>query len=147
MPREILQGLRVPAGEIEAAYREAFNLRFSFWSWLFKLVGNNIYLADAYYQEADPGYIDLIVDADQGDKEEYDLETFDCDDFAFRLMGVFHMDRETAAMPIFITWVSFPGGAHAVLSYYYDGEVRIIEPQNDEVFPVPEDWSLLVLIG
>jgi hypothetical protein len=89
----------------------------------------------------------MILDADQGDKEDYETEWYDCDDFAFRLMGIFHCDREAAAMPIFITWVLLPEGGHAVLSYYKDGEVKIIEPQTDQVFLVPEDWTLMLLCG
>ena len=62
-------------------------------------------------------------------------------------MGVFHQNKETAAMPIFITWVLMPQGGHAVLSYYVAGTVRIIEPQTDDVFEVPTDWKLLLLCG
>ena len=70
-----------------------------------------------------------------------------CDDFAFRLMGVFHQDLRTAAMPIFITWVSMPEGGHAVLSYYKHGQVKIIEPQNDDIYDVPKEWGLMLLCG
>jgi len=70
-----------------------------------------------------------------------------CDDFAFRLMGVFHQDLRTAAMPIFITWVGTPEGGHAVLSYYKNGKVKIIEPQNDEIYAVPKSWALMLLCG
>ena len=80
-------------------------------------------------------------------KHEKLLATPACDDFAFRLMGVFHQDRRTAAMPIFITWVMTPQGGHAVLSYYVAGVVRIIEPQTDAIFPVPGGWELILLCG
>ena len=147
-PGQIPEALKIPSVEIEAAYREAFRLPFSFWWHIFRFPRNDsIFLADACYMEADEELIQMILDADLGDREEYEAEEFDCDDFAFRLMGIFHQNRETAAMPIFITWVSWPGAAHAVLSYYYDDQVRIIEPQNDRVFPVPEDWSLILLVG
>jgi len=70
-----------------------------------------------------------------------------CDDFAFRLMGVFHQNRETAAMPIFITWVLTPQGGHAVLSCYVTGRIRIIEPQTDDISSVPAGWKLMLLCG
>ena len=70
-----------------------------------------------------------------------------CDDFAFSLMGVFHDNKDTAAMPIFITWVSMPEGGHAVISYCKDGVVRIIEPQTDEIYDVPDEWKLMLLCG
>jgi len=70
-----------------------------------------------------------------------------CDDYAFALMGAFHRDLETAAMPIFVTWVATPSGGHALISFYYEGEVVMIEPQNDEVFSVPENWTLKLLCG
>lgn len=75
-----------------------------------------------------------------------------CDDFAFRLMGVFHQDRRTAAMPIFITWVSWDEPdyglvGHAVLSFYSKGKVYIIEPQTDEVYEVPFYWNLDMICG
>ena len=80
-------------------------------------------------------------------KHEKLLTTPACDDFAFRLMGVFHQNRKVAAMGIFITWAMTPRGGHALLSYYVDGEVKLIEPQNDKIFPVPGGWRLILLCG
>jgi hypothetical protein len=105
-------------------------------------------LADEEYKEVDEELIQMILDADLGDREDYEAEYYDCDDFAFNLIGVFHQNKETAAMPIFITWVNTLGGGHAVLSYLNSlGEVKIIEPQNDEIYFVPKDWSLVLLCG
>ena len=130
----------IPNYEIMDTYRRAFHYPW----WLF---GRAFYLADQYYKETDPALILNILAQDRTDLEEYIAEDYDCDDFAFRLMGVFHQNKETAAMPIFITWVLTPSGGHAVLSYYVAGTVRIIEPQTDDVFEVPTDWKLLLLCG
>jgi len=169
-PRQKVRG-GIGASEVIAAYQEAFNI--SPWRLLLDTIarafgaGSIFQLADQSYAEVDEGVISEILDRDKTDLEQYKAEDFDCDDFAFCLMGVFHQDRRTAAMPIFITWVSweivgswfkrvwlriksFVTGqrvGHAVLSYYKDGIVKIVEPQNDGIYPVPEDWRLDLLCG
>jgi hypothetical protein len=149
-PRKPGQGDISPV-DIQAAYESAFDIAGD--DWLHKLlrffltIRTPFYFADQVYKHVDPDLLQMILDADTGDKEEYDTEVYDCDDFAFRLMGVFHMDRDAAAWPIFVTWVGTPQGGHAVLSYYQDGDVYIIEPQTDEIFLVPSDWSLILLCG
>jgi hypothetical protein len=149
-PRDAGEG-EITVTEVQAAYESAFDIAGD--DWLHKLlrifltIRTPFYFADQLYERVNPDLLRMILDADTGDKEEYETEYYDCDDFAFRLMGWFHMDRDAAAWPIFITWVNTPQGGHAVLSYYQDGQVFIIEPQTDEVFPVPEDWSLILVCG
>ena len=74
-----------------------------------------------------------------------------CDDFAFRLYGEIHKDPELAAMPFKITWVSWetPDGrvGHAVISYPKNGVVKVVEPQNDDIYSVPIHWRLDMLCG
>ena len=150
--RNIARGT-IPASEIEIAYRKAFNMdatsTIGFAPLIRKIVGREespFFFADAYYKEADEELIRQILEEDKTDLEQYIEEDLDCDDFAFRLMGVFHQNLRTAAMPIFITWANTPAG-HAILSYYYNGEVFIIEPQNDEIYSVPKNWTLILLCG
>ena len=136
----------VNSADIVTAYQEAFHM--SWWQSLLSLFQGVFKMADQDYNEADEGLIRSILEQDKTELEQYQAEEFDCDDFAFRLMGVFHQDLRTAAMPIFITWVGMPDGfGHAVLSYYIDGIVKIIEPQNDDIYSVPSEWSLLLLCG
>ena len=144
IPRNTVRGT-ISAAEIITAYKKAFNM--SWWQVLLSTLQGVFKLADQYYQVADESIILGILEKDKTDLEKYVAEDFDCDDFAFRLMGVFHQDKRTVAMPIFITWVSMPEGGHAVLSYYKNGKVHIIEPQNDEVYFVPKEWSLMLLCG
>jgi hypothetical protein len=149
-PRKPGQG-EITAGDLQAAYEAAFHLDgngcLDKLLRLFLMIRTPFYFADQLYKPVDLDLLQMILDADTGDKEEYETEYYDCDDFAFRLMGVFHMDRQAAAWPIFVTWVNTSQGGHAVLSYYLDGQVFIIEPQTDEMFPVPEDWTLILLCG
>lgn len=140
----------ISAVDIVTAYQGVFGI--SWWMAIVDSVlkllhlGGVFQVADASYQEVDESVIKEILEKDKTDLEKYVAEDFDCDDFAFRLMGVFHQDLRTAAMPIFITWVMTPRGGHAVLSYYKDN-VSIIEPQTDYIFNVPSDWKLMLLVG
>jgi len=80
------------------------------------------------------------------DENGQPIEAYDCDDFTFALMGAFHKDYETAAMPIFVTWV--PTIQHALLSFYYGNEIFVIEPQTDEIYWLPEgEWKLGLVCG
>ena len=134
------------SADIITAYQQAFGM--SWWQSLLAMLQGVFKLADQQYELADHALIMEILVKDRTELETYRAEQFDCDDFAFRLMGIFHQDLRTAAMPIFITWVGMPDGyGHAVLSYYKDGQVKIIEPQNDDVYAVPQEWSLLLLCG
>lgn len=149
----------IPANQIEKAYRKAFKVPYP--DRLQRLVmrfvgiriGNPLCLpflfADEYYEEASPNTINQVLLEDKPNLTNwhYVEEHFDCDNFAFRLMGILNNDHRTAGMPFFITWVETPEGGHAVLSYYYKGEVTIIEPQNYETYSVPKTYKLLVLIG
>ena len=149
--RQTVRGA-ISAVEIIAAYQEAFNI--PWWrlalDFIARLVGlGSIFqLADQYYREVDEELIRDILKADKTNLEQYQAEDFDCDDFAFRLMGVLHQNRDTAAMPIYITWIKFRDGiGHALLSYYCKGEVKIVEPQNDDIYAVPGSWRLDLLCG
>lgn len=136
----------VNSTDLVTAYQQAFGM--SWWQSLLAMFQGVFKMADQSYDEAQESVIGAILIKDRTDLEKYKAEQFDCDDFAFRLMGVFHQDLRTAAMPIFITWVGMPDGyGHAVLSYYYNGQVKIIEPQNDDVYAVPKEWSLLLVCG
>ena len=167
----------IQAAEIIAAYQEAFNIpwwRLLLSTLATALgIGGIFRLADASYREmTDAGEQRLfaLLEKDKTDLEHYVAEDFDCDDFTFRLMGAIHTDPELCAMPIFITWVSWltagswvgrlwqrfkrfvtgDRAGHAVLSYYKTGIVcivKIAEPQNDGIYPVPESWRLDLLCG
>ena len=148
----------VSAADIIAAYQQAFNI--SWWRMLLSTVatilgiGGIFRLADASYREIDDAgeqRFFMLLEKDKTDLEQYVVGDFDCDDFTFRLYGEIHKDLEFAAMPIYITWVSWdtPDGrtGHAAISYYKDGVVKIVEPQNDDIYSVPIHWRLDMLCG
>ena len=140
--RQTVRGA-IPGSEIQKAYQEVFKV-----PWWRMWFSSPFKLADQSYLEADEVLIGAILGQDKTDLEQYQAEEFDCDDFAFRLMGAFHNNLKTAAMPIFITWIAMPQGGHALLSYYSQGQVKIIETQTDEIiFTVPKNWQLLLLCG
>ena len=139
----------IPSADIVLAYKKAFGM--SWWQSLISLFSGTFKLADPYYQEADEDIILEVLKNDHTERVKYVLHDNDCDDRTFRLMGVYHIDDRTVAYPIFITWVEYYRNGkrygHAVLSYLYKGKVRYIEPQNDNVLPIPDDWTLTVLMG
>jgi len=145
----------ISANDIIEAYQRAFGQKVSWWrKILIKLMtasvaGCPFHLADNYYRPVDESLIKQILETDKTNREQYVAEDFDCDDFTFKLMGIFHQDTRTAAMPIFITWVvRTDKQAHAVISYYTNnGTVMIIEPQNDNIYSVPAGWQLILLCG
>lgn len=134
----------ISQAEIIAAYQAAFSMKW--WERLLAIL-RGTWLADLFYSPANLEAIQRVIHSDQIQLMQYVAEAFDCDDFAFALMGAFHHDRETAAMPIFVTWVNTPLGGHAICSFYMDNKVHLVEPQNDRIFPVPSDWKLLLLCG
>ena len=136
----------LPASEIQKAYEKVFG-KVGWWQRLFQ--GQPYQFADQYYQPVNETLIKLILDNDNTNLQHYVSEDFDCDDFTFRLMGIFSQNTETAAMPIFIIWLLLPDGqGHAMISYVTNnGIVKLIEPQNDQIFSVPKDWKLMLLVG
>ncbi|MBA7686002.1 hypothetical protein ES703_94433 [subsurface metagenome] len=109
--------------------------------------------ADLIYEEIDISHLLEILENDKTDQMTYSLdgngqpiERYDCDDFAFALGGAFHKDYMAAAMPLFLTYVRNIG--HALWTFYYDGEIFVIEPQTDEIYWLPEgEWKLSLLAG
>lgn len=133
----------IPAAEIKKAYIKAFKVRW--WDRLFSIT--KIALADATYRELDITKVRTVLSEDYTEKQKYVAEHFDCDDHTFSLMGAFHRDRDTAAMPIFITWILTERGGHALISCYYEGSIILIEPQTDAIMPMSEGYKLTLVCG
>ena len=106
------------------------------------------FFADGKYDDVDESAIMAVVNSDRTDEVPYEAEFFDCDDFSYSLMGALHKDARTARMPVFLTWVRLADGFyHAVVSYPIGDGVKIIEPQNDFIFDLPDCWKLNLLCG
>jgi len=144
--------------EIKRAYIKAFHIP----PWRVVLsdiatllsVGGIFRFADATYRamtDQDEQRLFAFLERDETNLERYQHPDFDCDDFEFRLHGALHQDRDFAAMPIFILWVSWAlevgRAGHALGTYYKDGEVKTIEPQNDKVGLPHDYWRLDLLCG
>lgn len=140
-PRAVDKGI-ILASEIKKAYEKAFGVK-----WWHALFGKTVIaLADRSYEEVDFYKIRKVLRQDDTDKKEYIPESFDCDDYTFSLMGAFHRDIGTASMPIFITWIETVSGGHSLITCYHKGMVIFIEPQTDELIPMPV-CRLMLLVG
>lgn len=106
----------------------------------------NIYLSDSYYSTVSIGELRRFLADDKTNEYRYVSEFYDCDDFSFRLMGQIH-SVEWGALPFGIMWTQIPGGNHAVNCFIdCDKKLWIVEPQNDSVYFLPNDWSPYLVI-
>lgn len=88
-----------------------------------------LYIADEKYYTCPKEVVKEFLAADPTDQERYITETFDCDDFSFRLMGQFHI-KPYAALAFGIAWSRI----HAYNIFItIDGQVLLIEPQTDQI--------------
>lgn len=133
----------IPSEDIIEAYKKAFKITTN----MLNEKRTCFHISDESYKPIDMEKLKQFLKDDPCNLQEYNLHDYDCDDFSFALMGALHMNREMAACPFFITWADTPKGGHAVLTFYYDGEVKIIEPQTDEIFDIPEGWTLWMMEG
>jgi len=139
----------IKVSEIQAAYNRVFTVKW--WERLFCITCFRF--ADAEYKAVDIDKLQRVLEKDKTDQMIYTvdedgkpLEWFDCDNFTAALEGALHKDYDTAAMPIFRTYVL--STQHALLTFYCDGEIFAIEPQTDEIYWVPEgEWELSLVCG
>ena len=136
----------VSSQEIKEAYKKAFNIP------KFSPCWNNkpcFHFADETYEETDLDLIKQVIEENQADKAQYITEKRDCDNFSFDLMGALRgVDDRTCGMPIFIVWVLTPHGGHALLSFYHQSKVYLIEPQTDEITDsISPEYKLILIIG
>ena len=92
--------------------------------------GAQIWLSDGDYKLCSPEYIDTILELDDSNKREYVVTTYDCDDFAYRLMGQLSVP-EYSDLAFGIVWTD----KHA-MNVFVDNtkQVWFIEPQTDGRF-------------
>jgi len=87
---------------------------------------------------------------DMTDKQTYEAEKFDCDDFSFVLKGEMAKKRFALAFGIAWVWWMKNGAvmAHACNCYYdrVKREMMMIEPQNDRIFPKPDSWRVFLVV-
>lgn len=80
--------------------------------------------------------IDEVLELDNTDKLEYISERFDCNGFAFKLMGHF-CSPELGGIPFGVLLTKTPDGGYHAMNVFVDKEldVYIVEPQTDEIIP------------
>lgn len=135
---------------IKQAYCDQFNLEVDdFYNYSNPAAPSPFVVGHQKYKPVKPNLVYSIIRQDQTDKHAYIKEFYECDAYAFRLLGILHTNDKTAAMPIFLTWVlkNGPGTNHAVLTVYYKGKIWVIDAMRDAVYRVPNSWQLLLLAG
>lgn len=111
----------------------------------FPEVGDRLYLSDSRYLLVMPDEVERLLNWDATDQFVYVPELYDCDDFQFRLWGQVNSLPEWAGLSIGIIWFSEP--PHAMNIFVdIDGNVWLIEPQTDEMFPRPSDNEAYLII-
>jgi hypothetical protein len=103
-----------------------------------------IWLSDGDYRLCSPDEIDHILSLDDTAKYAYNPDTFDCDDFSYRLMGNLSVPGYSD-LAFGIVWTN----VHA-LNLFIDSNKQIwfIEPQTDTKKVSLENWqgSKVVLV-
>jgi hypothetical protein len=95
-----------------------------------------LFLSDNIYLLCDPQDIKKFLKQDATDRIEYKPEDFDCDDFAYRLMGQMSVP-DWSKLAFGIVWTD----KHALNCFVdEDGEIWFVEPQTDEILPTLKDW-------
>jgi len=85
--------------------------------------------------------------------QKYTFPDFDCEDFAFYGMGVWHSTIETGRVATFIIWVTYSKGgknyAHALNAFCTQTKFFLIDPQDRTYTPfgLPKHYKIQVLIG
>ena len=111
----------------------------------FPEVGDRMYLSDSRYLLVPPSEVEKLLDWDATDEFVYVPELYDCDDFQFRLWGQVNSLPEWAGLSMGIIWFSDP--AHAMNVFVdIDGNVWLIEPQNDDMFQRPPDCEAYLIV-
>jgi len=103
--------------------------------------GVPLYISDMNYKTTTKEELERFLREDLVDSWKYVPELYDCDDYSFALMG--HISNpEWGALPFGILWTGIPGGGHAVNIFIdNDRKLWIVEPQNDSIFELPDDWE------
>uniref|UniRef100_A0A6M3LNB6 Agglutinin C-terminal domain-containing protein n=1 Tax=viral metagenome TaxID=1070528 RepID=A0A6M3LNB6_9ZZZZ len=87
-----------------------------------------IYLPDANFKVYNKEDVKAFLKLDEIDKIPYVTETFDCDDFAAELFGMFAG----------LVWTN----AHSLCWFIDENETLwFLEPQSDDIAPDLEDWQ------
>ena len=124
--------------------------------------GCDFKLSDQKYYAAKLTDIQVVLQQTKIDElpyiieEETGVEAYDCDNFASALMGAFQCDpykpewRATGKQAVFECWVWWKDNdktyGHALNCAILESRKFVfIEPQNDRIFDVPENWHIFYM--
>ena len=95
-----------------------------------------LYLSDSLYLLCNDNDIGVFLKQDQTNKTGYVPEEYDCDDFAYHLMGQFSIPK-WSYLAVGMVWTD----KHA-LNCFVDSNEKFwfIEPQTDEILAELKDW-------
>ena len=85
--------------------------------------------------------------------QKYKFPDFDCEDFSFHAMGLWHKETITARMATYIIWVSYSKAgthyAHALNAFCEHDAFYLVDPQDRSYTPfrLPDHYKIQVLIG
>lgn len=101
----------------------------------------HIYLSDIDYNTVTKQELQRFLKNDKTNYNKYVADVFDCDDFSYRLLGEITIGA-WCDIPFGILWVDTPNGGHAVNVFVDKSRsVWIVEPANDNIFKLPDDWT------
>lgn len=96
-----------------------------------------LYLSDHLYLMCNTADISKFLQQDATNKYGYKSEEYDCDDFAYRLMGQFSI-LGWSHLAFGIVWTN----AHALNCFVDETEkFWFVEPQSDKIIEKLEEWQ------
>jgi hypothetical protein len=118
-------------------YEELYSLLYS------EFKCDTIELSDKKYKTAPFSEYIRFLEYDDTDNMIYIIDDYDCDDFSVRLHGNIKIPK-WSALAFGEMWVKTPNYNHAI-NVFVDNDFKVwcVEPQNDKVFVLPNDWKVL----
>ena len=104
--------------------------------------GTPVYLTDRQYKTTSVIELQRYLKYDLTDKQQYVHEYYDCDDYSFSLLGSIN-NPAWGMLPFGVIWVVRDNQPPHACNIFVDDNYKIwcVEPQNDEVFDLPDDWK------
>jgi hypothetical protein len=103
-------------------------------------------LSDQNYKMVDVDQLQKFLRKDLTSLRKYKKTVHDCDDFSFILMG--DVTKWDSDLAFGIAWGYNPSGTYHAFNIAIDitQQVRIIEPQTDEIFVDLDEWDIRFVI-
>ena len=103
-------------------------------------------ISDSKYKLCSKDNIEDFLKVDQTNNFSYIEDYRDCDDYAFILLGEIKKSS-FGPIPFGFAWVDTNSGFHAV-NIFLDEErdLYVVEPQDDSIFDLPENWKPYLIV-